>query len=62
MLLMSVRFIFLTVLSVQVASGVWYFLSCHNEVDFHVEFDNLLEHDEHEETCKRETWGNHRGE
>ena len=60
MLLMSLRFTFLAALSVHVAGGVWFFLSCHNVVDMHSEDTNLL-HSSHPESCKRDTWGNHEG-
>ena len=55
---MSLRFTLLAALSVHVAGGVWFFLSCHNVVDMH--HDDAL-HDDHPEACIPDTWGSHEG-
>ena len=61
MLLKSLRFTFLAALSVHVAGGMWFFLSCHNVVDMHTPTASLLHEDDHHEACKPDTWGNHEG-
>ena len=67
MLLKSLRFIFLALLSIHVAGGVWFFLSCHNAVDMDTPTASLLteddDHDDdhHGEACREDTWGNHEG-
>lgn len=60
MLLMSLRFTFLAAISVHLAGGVWFFLSCHNVVDMHSEATELL-NARHPEACKHDTWGNREG-
>ena len=58
LLLMSLRFTFLAALSVHIAGGIWFFLSCHNVVDTHEE--DVL-HGDHPEACIPDTWGNQGG-
>ena len=60
MLLMSLRFTFLAALSIHIAGGLWFFLSCHNVVDMHSVSSSLL-HADHHEVCRDSTWANNEG-
>ena len=52
MLLMSLRFVFLSSLSVHVIAGVWYSLACYNKVMATLSTG----------VCKSDSWARHPGE
>ena len=60
MLWKSLRFIFLVSLSVHVAGGIWFMVSCHNTVNVPQQINATygMENQSHTiEICKPNTWG-----